>query len=156
MKLVYGSYKLNEYKLITAKRLFDRFNERYHIFKIYEKDGTFVINSRFEIKEKDESISFKNVIGIEKEKNNIIYLVKNETKYSDTYEFMKYLKDYNFFPINIFYINCKKVCIESFNKFFNLSINGFSLVSSNNINLKEFDINNIDKIIIEELENRKE
>lgn len=156
MKLVYKSDKLDEYKLITAKRLFDRFNEKYHIFKIYEKDGKFVINSRFEIKEEDESISFENVIGIEKEKDNLFYLVKNETQYSDVCEFLKYIKEYNFFPINIFYISNKKICIESFNKFFNLSINGFSLASSNNINLKEFDISDIDKIVIKELENRKE
>lgn len=154
MQLMYN-YTLNEYKIISAKRLFDKFDKKYYIKSICEKDNEFMIDSKYPIKDIDESIQFINTLGETCKDDKLIYLIKYENNFDNVKDFNEYIKNYTFLPLNMFCINNKKICIESFNKFFNISVNGFSLFSSNKIDLSLLDTSIIFNVINEELINLK-
>lgn len=146
----YNSIKINEYDIINSKRLFDKFNDKYDISKIFKSNGNIYIKSKIKIDEKDDSCSFINILD-ENIKIDLLYLYKHEEIFRNINEFNNFISgDYIFEPINLFYIKNKIICIEIFNKFFNISLNGFSLYSNNKINLN---LLNFDKAL--ELINRE-
>lgn len=156
MNLIYKDLILDEYEVITSKRLFCTFNYKYKIDKIYKMDDLYYIDSEIDINENDSSIYFMNNTDVKINNNTLIYLLKDNTRFDNINQFIRHINEYVFYPLNIFYINNSIICIESFNTFFNISINGFSMISANRTNISILDIGNFNDLIIRELENRKE